>query len=78
MPDWDYAITIGENTTIPSNLNSGINFLLEDKCNFAASSSTNPTEISIYQVTGTDPQYFLLKKQRTYKIQIISQKYLNN
>ena len=34
MPDYDYAMTLGENTTITSNVDSSISFLIEDKCDF--------------------------------------------
>ena len=64
VPDFDYALTIGENSTIESKINPNINFLMEDKCNFRFSSSLDPTEISIYQIAGNDPQYYLLKKTR--------------
>ena len=64
VPDYDYALTIGENTTIGSNFNSAISFLMEDKCDFSFSSSLDPTEVSIYQIAGSTPQYYLLKKTR--------------
>jgi hypothetical protein len=64
VPDYDYALTIGENSTIASSLNSNISFLMEDSCNFAVSSSLDPTEISIYQIAGSTPIYYLLKKTR--------------
>ena len=63
IPDYDYAITIGENSVVnPSTGNN--NFLIQDKCNFAFSSSLDPTEISIYQVSGDNPEFFLAKKKR--------------
>ena len=64
VPDFDYALTIGENSTITSALNSNVTFLMEDKCDFSVSSSNDPTEISVYQIAGTSPQYYLLKKTR--------------
>ncbi len=62
IPDFDYCITIKENTSVSTNNN--VNFLIQDKCDFSISSSQDPTEISIYQVSNGDPQYFLLKKTR--------------
>ena len=63
IPDYDYAITIGENSIInPSTGNN--NFLIQDKCDFLFSSSLDPTEISIYQVSGDNPEFFLAKKKR--------------
>jgi len=64
IPDYDYTLTIGENSTIASSLNANTSFLMEDKCDFSKSSSLDPTEVSIYQIAGTDPQYYLLKKTR--------------
>ncbi len=64
VPDYDYALTIGENSTIASTLNPNINFLMEDQCDFSVSSSIDPTEVSIYQIVGSDPVYYLLKKTR--------------
>ena len=65
VPDYDFALTVESNTTITSALNSDTSFLIEDKCDFSVSSSLDPTEVSIYQISGEIPQYFLLKKSRT-------------
>ena len=62
IPDYDYAITIGEDTTVTSQ--NGSSFLIQDKIDFSVSSSQDPTEVSIYQISGNTPQYFLLKKSR--------------
>jgi hypothetical protein len=62
LPDYDYALTINENTTITSQ--NGTSFLIQDKLDFSLSSSQDPTEVSVYQVVGSIPQYFLLKKNR--------------
>ena len=62
IPDYNYAITVGENTTISSQ--NGATFLIQDKIDFSVSSSEDPTEVSIYQISGNNPQYFLLKKSR--------------
>ena len=63
-PDFDFAMTLGENSIVESNADSSIQFLIEDKCDFSFSSSLDPTEISIYQTAGAAPQYYLLKKTR--------------
>jgi len=62
IPDYDYAITVGENTVISSQ--NGTGFIIQDKIDFSVSSSEDPTEVSIYQIAGNNPQYFLLKKSR--------------
>ena len=64
VPDFDYALTFGENTLITSTENSSMTFLIQDQCNFAFSSSLDPTEITIYQASGQIPEFFLLKKTR--------------
>ena len=63
IPDYDYALFIQENTTVQSNPGS-INFLIQDTVDFAVSSSLDPTEVTIYQTSGGNPQYYLLKKTR--------------
>jgi hypothetical protein len=62
VPDYDYALTISENSTITSQ--NGTTFLIQDKVDFSVSSSQDPTEVSVYQIAGNIPQYFLLKKSR--------------
>ena len=62
IPDYSYAITVSEDTTITSQ--NGSTFLIQDKIDFSVSSSQDPTEVSIYQISGNIPQYFLLKKSR--------------
>jgi hypothetical protein len=62
VPDYDYALTVNENATVVSQ--NGISFIIQDKIDFSVSSSQDPTNISIYQVVGSNPQYFLLKKTR--------------
>lgn len=62
LPDFDYALTINENTTISSQ--NGTSFIIQDKLDFSYSSSLDPTELSVYQISGNTPQYFLLKKSR--------------
>jgi hypothetical protein len=64
VPDFDYALKIPENFQITSNENSNIKFITEDVCDFSISSSQDPTEISIYALSGTNPDRFLLKKTR--------------
>jgi hypothetical protein len=62
VPDYDYALTLGENSTIASQ--NGSTFLIQDKVDFSLSSSQDPTEVTIYQIAGNIPQYFLLRKTR--------------
>ena len=64
VPDYDYTLKIPENTQISSNANNNIKFLIEDVVDFSVSSSMDPTEVSVYQLSGTQPTFYLLKKTR--------------
>ena len=64
VPDYDYALRIPENFQLTSNTNSSLNFITEDICDFSVSSSQDPTEVSIYSLSGANPNRFLLKKTR--------------
>ena len=62
VPDYDYALTVGENSTISTPNDQS--FLIQDKVDFSVSSSQDPTIVSIYQIAGNIPQYYLLEKTR--------------
>ena len=62
IPDYDYALILNKNSTSNSNDQS---FIIQDEIDFSVSSSQDPTEVTIYQVSGDQPEYFLLKKTRT-------------
>jgi len=62
LPDYSYAIQIQANTAI--NSSNGTGFIVQDSVDFTYSSSLDPTEVSVYQIQGNSPQYFLLKKKR--------------
>jgi hypothetical protein len=62
VPDYDYALTIGENTTVTSQ--TGVSFIIQDKIDFSVSSSQDPTEVTIFQTAGINPVSYLLKKSR--------------
>ena len=63
VPDWDYALTIPAGMTVQAE-NTDIEFRTIDAVNFRASSSFNPTELSIYEIDNItkNPTYYLLKK----------------
>ena len=62
-PDWDYALTIQEGSSFLPNNNNGSSYVIQKAVNFAFSSSADPTEQTVYSLTGTQPEYFLLKKK---------------
>jgi hypothetical protein len=61
-PDFNYALIINEGMQVGSNTNGVSNFYVPEKINFAVSSSSNPTDISVYQTSGNVPTYYLAKK----------------
>ena len=64
FPDFNYALYIEPNARVISSLDSSISFLIEDPIDFSVSSSSDPTEVTIYQSTAGVPNYFLLRKNR--------------
>ena len=64
IPDYTYALVIGENTTLSTTINPPTNFIIQDKCDFSINTNLDPTEISVYEVLGNNPVSFLLKKKR--------------
>jgi len=65
-PDYSYAVKVLRNTVIREAAAAGaVDFLLLDDIDFSISSSLDPTEVTVYEVTGTTPSYYLLKKTRS-------------
>jgi len=62
VPDYDYALTVGENSLVTTP--NGQSFLIQDKADFSVSSSQDPTSVTVYQIAGNIPQYYLLEKTR--------------
>jgi len=60
VPDFRYALVINENTPVGGT--SGTNFLIQNRIDFSESSSLDPTTVTVYEITGTEPSSFLLKK----------------
>jgi hypothetical protein len=61
-PDYDYSLYIEESTQLTSN--TGVKFILEDPVDFTVSNSIDNTTVSIAQISGNEPTYYLLKKSR--------------
>lgn len=64
-PDYNYSLLIDKESKIKSTSNSDIVFITQDVVNFSFSSSSDPTEISVYQINNltNQPEYYLLKKK---------------
>lgn len=63
QPNWDQALVIDENTTITSTSSGRTEFFIQDKIDFSFSSSYNPTEVTISQISAGEPEEFLLTKK---------------
>lgn len=85
VPDYDYTLKVNPGSTFKSV--DGPVFRLEERVDFAMSSSIDPTEVSVYQLdNNNNPTYYLLKKSskviqaqpraQTFPVGV-SQKYLN-
>jgi hypothetical protein len=62
IPDWSYALTLKEGMVVRDDT-TNIEFRTTTLVNFRASSSFDPTDVTIYQVNDNkEPVYYLLKK----------------
>jgi hypothetical protein len=62
VPDFNYTLFVNGNSTVSAA--AGISFLISDPVDFSVSSSGDPTEVTVYEISGGNPTYFLLKKSR--------------
>jgi hypothetical protein len=58
-PDYSYALFMSPNVVVKSTSNPTSYFLIQDSIDFSFSSSSDPTEVTLY-----DSNYYLLKKTR--------------
>ena len=61
LPDFSYALDFPENTEVTGD---GQTFTIQDNIDFTVSSSQDPTLITVAQVNGSTPTYYLLNKKR--------------
>ena len=64
VPDYDYAVQVLENTQLSSIARTPFKFIVEDLVDFKVSSSLDPTNVSVAQISNNVPTYYLLKKTR--------------
>lgn len=62
-PNWDQALVVNENATVTANSTGRTGFFIQNKIDFSFSSSYDPTDILISQITDGLPSEFLLKKK---------------
>lgn len=61
-PNWEQALVIDENAVITANNQGNTEFFVENKIDFSFSSSYDPTDVVISQITNGVPSEFLLTK----------------
>ena len=61
VPDFSYSLSYPSNTQVS---NGSTNFLVEEPIDFSYSSSIDPTEVTVYEISGGEPIFYLLKKTR--------------
>ena len=61
-PNWDQALVIDQNTVVTSNASGNTKFFVENKIDFSFSSSYDPTDVVISEITDGLPSLFLLTK----------------
>ncbi len=59
QPDYNYALQINEGTLASNGITT---FRIRENVNFKYSSSFDPTTVSIFETSGTQPTFYLLKK----------------
>lgn len=64
-PDYNYALILNKESKIKSNSNSNVTFITQDFVDFSFSSSSDPTNISVYEINtvSNQPEYYLLNKK---------------
>ena len=63
VPDWDYALYFPQNLSISSTENQSLSFVTQDVVDMTFSSSVSPTNVTVAQISGTDPTYYLISKK---------------
>jgi hypothetical protein len=62
-PDFNYALILEEGGKVSSNLDSNVQFFINEKLDFSKSTPGSETEISVYSTdVFENPQFYLLKK----------------
>jgi len=64
IPDFKYCLQINENASVSTTGASSVSFIIKDRVDFSYSNSFDPTEVSVYTISGDQPTSFLLKKTR--------------
>ena len=65
IPDFSYAVQLPAGAQVGSELQTISPFIINTDVDFSFSSSSDPTDVTVYSVSGNVPEYFLLKKTRS-------------
>ena len=65
IPDFSYALQLSAGAQVGSELQTISPFIINTDVDFSFSSSSDPTDVTVYSVSGNAPEYFLLKKTRS-------------
>tara|TARA_R110000803_G_scaffold92497_1_gene160003 strand:- start:1162 stop:3018 length:1857 start_codon:yes stop_codon:yes gene_type:complete len=65
IPDFSYALQLPAGAQVGSELQTISPFLINTDVDFSFSSSSDPTDVTVYSVSGNTPEFFLLKKTRS-------------
>ena len=79
-PNFDQALVVDENSVVTANTQGNVEFFIENKVDFTFSSSYDPTDIVISQLSNGVPSEFLLtKKVKAFsgKVKTVTQTYTN-
>ena len=77
-PNWDQALVVEENSVVTANTTGNVEFFVENKIDFNFSSSYDPTDVVISQISSGVPSEFLLtKKAKAFsgKVKTLTQTY---
>ena len=64
VPDYDYALYVDSSTSMQTTSATTVTFTLDNPIDFSVSSSLDPTSVSVSQLSGNNPSFYLLKKTR--------------
>ena len=64
VPDYDYALYVNANTVVSTTSGTPVNFTIEEPIDFSVSNSSDPTDVTVAQISDGNPSYYLLKKSR--------------
>ena len=59
VPDYDYALYVDSNTSMQTTSATTVTFTLDNPIDFSVSSSLDPTIVSISQLSGNNPLFYL-------------------